>query len=186
MKLAISRSLISARRYCSDQGHETKAAAREDNNRVRGWPCELCATPCGSTGGRLAGEARGAGAHTGARAGPGTGAFPEVATPVAFSGSSRPSGLGCERGVGEGLVTQRDRRRCRRPHPPGPAAPAPVSTHGDACAAQRGVPGPAGGRPVWKDAPRNAGPAPSGPSELARGVSTRRTCLRDAGPEGRS
>lgn len=177
MKLAISRSLISARRYCSDQGHETKAAAREDNNRVRGWPCELCAAPCGSTGGRLAGEPAPARAPA---------PFQKLPPPWPFQEVLGRAGWGASAGVGEGLVTQRGRRRCRRPHPPGPAAPVPVSTHGDGCAAQRGVPGPAGGRPVWKDAPRNAGPAPSGPSELARGASTRRTRLRDAGPEGRS
>lgn len=184
MKLAISRSLISARRYCSDQGHETKAAAREDNNRVRGWPCELCATPCGSTGGRLAGEARGAGAHTGARAGPGTGAFPEVATPVAFSGSSRPSGLGCERGCGRG---SRDPKGQAKVPPATPSrARSPRASLDTRRRVRSPARGPRPGRPVWKDAPRNAGPAPSGPSELARGLSTRRTRLRDAGPEGRS
>lgn len=124
------------------------------------------------------------GAQSRVRDGPGTDRLSRSCHPRGFFRKFSAERARVPTGVfGEGLETQRHRLshrgRCRKSHLPGTAATGPVSLHGDRGAAQCGVPGPAGGLPVWKDAPRNAVLAPpSSPLELVWDTSAHRKSVR--------
>lgn len=140
---------------------------------MRGRPRELGATPRCSTEGQL-GRCATPGPRRAGRRSP----FQKLPPPWLFQEVLSRAGQGADRGVGEGLETQRHRLshrgRCRKSHLPGTAATGPVSLHGDRGTAQSGVPGLAGSLPVWKDAPRNAVLAPSSPLELVWDTSAHR------------